>query len=163
MEAVFDLLLGLGSERADRALKCRLLGYGIIAGSGPDLPYGQYRRAQRVDVPTHDRLQAVDDLVGHHYGVDGLVGFASVSALPLNRHLEAVGGTRHHASPNTHLSPTNIAVWASCPQACITPSTFETKACSFSSCMGNASISALKATVLPGLLPSTTPSTPVFA
>jgi hypothetical protein len=38
-----------------------------------------------------------------------------------------------------------------------------TKEWSFSSCMGNASMSALRATVLPGLPPSTTPSTPVMA
>src|ERR671913_843272 len=104
MEAVFDLLLGLGSERADRALKCRLLGYGIIAGSGPDLPYGQYRRAQRVDVPAHDRLQAVDDLVGHHDGVDGLVGFAGVSTRTLDGHLEAVGGASDRTPSHTYSS-----------------------------------------------------------
>ena len=81
MEAVFDPLFGMGSKRADRAFQRRFLGYGVVAGTGPDLAYGQYRGAQRVDVPTHDRLQTVDDLVGHHYGVDRLVGFARVSAL----------------------------------------------------------------------------------
>src|SRR5215210_5569899 len=223
METIFDPLLGVGSERADRALERRLLCYGVVAGPGPDLPYGEHRRAERIDVPTHDRLQAVDDLVGHRYGVDCLMWFARVSALTLDRHLEAVGGTvigprrtptcpagssghtccakmtRGRCSLNTpsriirrappageassagwnrrstrpgissltsssnHPAPTSIAVWASCPQACIIPSTFETKEWSFSSCMGNASMSALKATVSPRLPPSTTPSTPVLA
>src|SRR5829696_6200145 len=72
-------------------------------------------------------------------------------------------GSSSLISSSNHPAPTSIAVWASCPQACITPSTFETKECSFSSCMGNASRSALRATVLPGLPPSTTPSTPVSA
>src|SRR5919112_6244939 len=104
METIFDPLLGVGSERADRALERRLLCYSVVAGPGPDLPYGQHRRAERIDVPTHDRLQAVDDLVGHHYGVDRLMGFARVSALTLDRPLEAVGGARHRASTYTHLS-----------------------------------------------------------
>src|SRR5215207_5439176 len=103
METVFDPLLGVGSKRANGTLERRLLGYGVIAGPGPDLAYGQHRGAERVDVPAHDRLQAVDDLVGHDYGVDRLVGFARVSALTLDRHLEAVGGARHRPPAYAHL------------------------------------------------------------
>src|SRR5919112_4068682 len=103
MEAGFDPLFGVGSKRADRPFERRLLGYGVVAGPGPDLAYGQHCGAERVDVPAHDRLQAVDDLVGHDYGVDRLVGFARVSALTLDRYLEAVGGARHRAPAHAHL------------------------------------------------------------
>jgi hypothetical protein len=58
--------------------------------------------AQRVHVPAEDCLEAVDDLVCHHYSVGGLMGLARMPALALDSLLEAVGGPGHHAAAHTH-------------------------------------------------------------
>ena len=54
-----------------------------------------------------------------------------------------------------------IAVWPSCPQACITPGVPEVKGASSSSVSGSASMSARHAMVGPGRSPWSTPTTPV--
>ena len=56
-----------------------------------------------------------------------------------------------------------MAVWPSCPQACITPAVPEVNGASRSSVTGSASISARQAIVRPGLSPRRTPTTPVRA
>ena len=56
----------------------------------------------------------------------------------------------------------SMAVWLSWPQACMTPGTAEAKSHSFSSCIGSASISARRSTVLPGFLPPMKPTVPYF-
>src|SRR5690606_2835885 len=58
-----------------------------------------------------------------------------------------------------------IAVWASWPQACMTPSVWDLYSTSFSSWIGSASISARISTLRPGpgFVPRMTPVTPVIA
>src|SRR5688500_10050463 len=65
------------------------------------------------------------------------------------------GLIQQQASPHQHRRVRVVTA-----EQCITPSFSETKSWSFSSCKGNASISARQATVLPVLSPYTMPSTP---
>ena len=65
-------------------------------------------------------------------------------------------------------TPSWMAVWASCPQACITPGVWLRYSTSFSSSMGSASMSARSKMTLPapgpsGLVPRTRAVTPVLA
>ena len=54
-----------------------------------------------------------------------------------------------------------MAMWLSCPHACITPLLIDMKGRSLFSVIGKASISALKPTTLPSLLPLSIPTTPL--
>ena len=57
---------------------------------------------------------------------------------------------RRGARRRSCAAPSSIAVWPSCPQACITPGRVETCGMSFSSRIGSASMSARRTTTLPG-------------
>ena len=56
-----------------------------------------------------------------------------------------------------------IAVWPSCPHACMTPGVPEANGARRVSVSGSASMSARHAIVLPGVSPRRIPTTPVFA
>ena len=57
-------------------------------------------------------------------------------------------------------APSSIAIWASCPQACIFPSFSEAKGSPVFSTEGSASISARSITTGPGLPPLIVPMRP---
>ena len=57
-------------------------------------------------------------------------------------------------------TPSRMATWASCPHACIAPSTSLANGRSVSSGIGNASMSPRNSTVRPGLPPSRTATSP---
>ena len=57
-------------------------------------------------------------------------------------------------------APISIAACVSCPQACILPSCSEAKGSPVSSCIGSASMSARRSTVLPGFPPFISPIIP---
>ncbi len=62
---------------------------------------------------------------------------------------------------STSATPSRMAAWASCPQACMTPLLFDRYGMSFSSVRGRASISARRATVRPGRTPTRSAVTPL--
>ncbi len=72
---------------------------------------------------------------------------------------------------STSAAPRSIAMWKSWPQACMTPTSrplysprsFEAKGSPVSSVTGSASMSDRSATTGPGLPPTRSPTTPVFA
>ncbi len=82
-----------------------------------------------------------------------------------------VPGMRARIPASTSATPISIAVWASCPHACITPHawpfhsvrTVLLNGTSTSSTTGRASMSARRATPGPGRPPFSTPTTPVWA
>ena len=63
-------------------------------------------------------------------------------------------------SQSTWTAPSRIAVWASCPQACITPGTCEEKGQPVFSWMLSASMSARSAMHGPGRAPFRSATTP---
>ena len=65
------------------------------------------------------------------------------------------------SSWRTAAAPSRVAVWMSCPQACILPGTVEAKGRPVSSPIGSASMSARMASVGPGRPPSMVPTIPV--
>ncbi len=75
--------------------------------------------------------------------------------------------TRPASSPrratSSRAAPTSMAVWASCPHECMTPSCSEAKSSPVSSGIGSASMSARSSTVGPGSPPSRSATTDVWA
>ncbi|SUY94685.1 Uncharacterised protein [Comamonas testosteroni] len=80
-----------------------------------------------------------------------------------------VPGSLARMPASASAAPMSMATWASCPQACMTETclpmywalALEAKDSPVFSATGSASISARRATVLPGWPPRSTPTTPV--
>ena len=70
-------------------------------------------------------------------------------------------GRASRSSHSRAAAPSSMAVWASWPQACITPGTREAKGRPVASWMGRASMSARSSTVGPGRPPEISATTPV--
>ena len=75
----------------------------------------------------------------------------------------AVPGTSARRADMSSAMVIAMAVWPSCPHACITPGVPDVNGASRISVSGSASMSARHAIVLPGLSPRRMPTTPVPA
>src|SRR5579885_1505467 len=120
----------------------------------PTCPTGRLlMRCRAITASTSGFLRAPSSIMGCAPPIRSSAGWKRNFTLPCS-------ASRCCARMSATVRP--MATWPSWPQACILPGTCDLKGRSFSSWTGRASMSARIASVLPGWLPRSTPTTPVL-